>query len=95
MARGIEDIYFMVVIVESHHRGCNGDSTLFFYFHPVGGRRLLDLVGLNSSCHMDRATEKQQLFSKSCFSCVRVRNDGESAPAVDFINKGCHVYIIL
>ena len=62
VAGRIEDIDFMAGIIESHHGGCDGDSTLLFNFHPVGGSCLLDLVRLYGSCHMNGTSKEQQFF---------------------------------
>ena len=46
MTRSIEDIDFIIVIVELHYGSSYGDTTLFFNIHPVRRCRLLYLVAL-------------------------------------------------
>ena len=44
---------------------------------------------------MDCTTEKQEFFSKGCFTGVRVRDNRESATALDFFVESCHVDYIM
>ena len=44
VTRSIENVDFIVVVIESHHGSSNRDSTLLFNLHPVGCSGFLDLV---------------------------------------------------
>ena len=79
----IEDIDFMTGIVESHHGGCDGDTTLLFNLHPVGSRRLLDLVRLDGSRHMNGASEQQQLFGKSRLTGIRMADNSKRSSSLN------------
>ena len=83
VARSIEDIDFMTGIVESHHGGCDGDSTLLFNFHPVGGSCLLDLVRLYGSCHMNGTSKEQQFFGKSRLTGIRVADNSKRSSSLN------------
>ena len=57
VTRGVEDVDFVVPVIESHDRGGHRYAALFFDFHPVGGCRFLYFVGFYGSGDMDCATE--------------------------------------
>jgi hypothetical protein len=42
------------------------------------------LARLDRAGQLDRPTEKQQFFGQGCLAGVRVTNDAEGAPAIDF-----------
>ena len=71
-------------IVEFHHRSGYGDSTLFLYFHPVGGGGFPYLVALHCPCYLDLTAEKQKFFRKGGLSGIGVRNDGKGASTCYF-----------
>ena len=83
VAGRIEDIDFMAGIIESHHGGCDGDSTLLFNFHPVGGSCLLDLVRLYGSCHMNGTSKEQQFFGKSRLTGIRVADNSKRSSSLN------------
>ena len=56
VTRGVENIDMIVLIIEAHDGGRYGYTTLLLDLHPVGGRRLADLVGLD---HMNRTAVEQ------------------------------------
>ena len=80
----VEDIYFVVAVVESHYRSRHRNASLFFDFHPVAGGGLLYLVALYGSGYVYRATEKKEFFGKCGLAGVGVGYDGESSPGVLF-----------
>ena len=93
VAGRVEDIDFIVfvleLVVESHHGGGHRDTALFFYLHPVGGRRLADFVRLDGSGHMDGAAEEQQLLGQRRLAGIGVTDDGKS-PAFGYFFVQCH-----
>ena len=80
-------IYFIRAVIESHHRRGHRDTTLLLDFHPVGSSGLLDFIAFYGTGHMNGATEKQKFLGKGSFAGIRVRYDGESAPALYFFVK--------
>ena len=81
MARRVENVDFISVVVELHHGGRYRDAALLFDFHPVAGRGLLNLVVLYGACHLDLPAEEQQLFGQRGLTGVGVRNDGKGPAA--------------
>ena len=59
MARGVQDIHFVIPVVEFHDGSRDRNTALFFDFHPVAGGRFLDFVVLDGSGHLDLPAEEQ------------------------------------
>ncbi len=57
MAGGIENVDFVVTVVESHYGGCHGYAALLLYLHPVAGGGLLYLVRFHGSRNVDSSAE--------------------------------------
>ena len=85
VARGVENVDFVVAIVEAHHRCGHRDAALLLNLHPVAGGRFLDFVRLHSSRHMNGAAKQQQLFGECGLARVGVRDYGERAPLGYFV----------
>ena len=79
--RRVEDVDFIIQIVEFHDRCGDRDATLLLYVHPVARGRLAYLVALDGSRHLYLPAEKQELFGQSGLSCVGVADDGECPSA--------------
>ena len=73
----VENIDLAIFVLETHHRSGYRNSTLTLNLHEVGSGPFLDLVRFDSPRHMNRTSKKQQLFSQSGFTGIRVTNDGE------------------
>ncbi len=84
VARRIENVYFVAIVFETHHRSSDRNAALFLDFHPVGCGSFFDFVRFHCARHMNGATEKQQFFGECGLTSIGVRYDGESAPAIDF-----------
>ena len=85
VARRVENIDFISVVVELHHGGRYRDAALLFDFHPVAGRGLLNFVVLYGACHLDLPAEEQQLFGQRGLTGVGVRDNGKGAAAFYFL----------
>ncbi len=88
VAGRVEDVYLVVAVIESHHGRGYRYAALLLDFHPVAGGGFLYLVAFYGTRYMYGAAEEQQFFSKSGLAGVRVRDNGESAPAFDFLAEG-------
>ena len=75
VTRSIQNVDLMVFVVKCHHGSCYRDTTLLLYFHPVGSSGLFNLVRFNHTGYVNGTSEKQQLFSQSCLSGIRVTDD--------------------
>ena len=84
VTRRIEDIDLMIGIVERHHGSRDRDTTLFLDLHPVGSRRLLDLIRLNRTCHVNGATKQQQFLGQGCLTRIRVTDNRECPSPFNF-----------
>ena len=80
----IEDVDFVIFIVEAHDTGCHGDTTLTLYLHKVTGSALLDLVALDSSSYVDGTSVEKELLGEGCFTRIWVRYDGKGATTTYF-----------
>ena len=87
MARSIQDINTVALILELQNGGCNGNSALLFNLHPVGDRMLGRLSSLYRSRQINRASVQQEFLRKGCFSGVRMRDDRKGPPSFYFIRK--------
>ena len=84
VTRGVEDVDFVVLLVEAHDAGCHGDTTLTLYLHEVTGGALLDLVTLDGSSYVDGASVEEELLGEGCFTRIWVRYDGKCATTAYF-----------
>ena len=87
VAGGIEEIDDAAAVFELKDGGADGDAPLFFHFHPVGGCGALVFAGGDGACEVEGAAEEEEFFGEGGFPCVRVGDDGEGAPALDFFGK--------
>ena len=85
VTRRIEDIDFIVVVIELHHGGCYRDTTLLFDVHPVGCRCLLDFVALYGTCHLNLTTEQQEFFSQRGLTGIRMRDNRKRSSSFNFL----------
>ena len=84
VAWGVENVDFVIIVVELHDGGGDRDTALLFYLHPVGGGSFFDFVALDSSCHLNLSAEEEEFLGECCFTRIGVRNDGECSPAFYF-----------
>ena len=84
MARGVEDVDAAAVVVKLEDGARDGDAALLLDLHPVGDGVALRLAGLDGAREVDGAAVEQELFRQRRLAGVRVRNDGERAPLLDF-----------
>ena len=86
VARRVQQVDAVAVIVELQHGGTDGDAALFFQLHPVRGRGALVLAGRDGARQVQGAAVKQQLLGKRGLAGVGVGNYGEGAPAGGLIH---------
>ncbi|MNC26072.1 hypothetical protein D3C75_741890 [compost metagenome] len=84
VTRCVQNIDAVAFVVELHHRGGNRNPPLLFDFHPVGGGMAVGFPSFNRTGKADGASEQKQLFRQCGFTCVRVGNNGEGPPLIDF-----------
>ena len=77
VTRGIEDVDFHILIVESHNRCSNRDTALALDFHKVGCGTLLNLIALYSTRNVDGTSKEEQLLGKSGLTGIGVCNNGK------------------
>ena len=87
MARCIEDVDAIAVIVELQDGGGDGDAALLFDLHPVRDGMTLRLARLDRSREMDCPAVEQQFLSERGLARVRMRDDGKGAPLLDLAIK--------
>src|SRR5207253_1960031 len=93
MARGVEQVEAVTVVVELQHRGTDRDAALFFELHPVGRRGALVFAGGDRTGELHGAAVQEELLRQRGFAGIGMRDDGERAPFLDFfrdIHKGAN-----
>ena len=88
VARRVEQVEDAIAVFEGHHRGHDRDAALALDAHPVGAGLDAVALGLDLAGELDRAAEQQQLLGQRGLAGVRVRDDGEGAPARDGVGRG-------
>jgi len=85
VARGVQQVDFEIPVVELHHGGGDGDPPLLFDRHPVARGVASGLAGLHRAGKLDRAAEEEKLLGQRRFPGVRVADDAEGPPLLDFL----------
>ena len=84
VARGVQNVDAETLVLELHHRGGHRDAALLLNLHPVGGGRPGVLLALYLAGLGDGPAVQQKLLGQGSLTGVRVGDDGEGAPALDF-----------
>ena len=84
MAWGVEEIDAVSSVVELEHGGGDGDAALAFEFHPIGSGLAGIFSGGDRTRELDGAAIEEEFFGESGFAGIGVRDDSESATALDF-----------
>ncbi len=99
VARRVKDVHLVLHVravgrvVELHDRRRHRDAALLLNVHPVGGSRLLDLVVLDCTGHLNLSAKQQEFLCQRGLTGVGVRYDGECPPTFYFL---IHlIYIII
>ena len=58
MARSIQNIDFIIIVIKLHHRSGHRNTTLLFNVHPIGCGGLLYLITLYGSGHLYLSAKK-------------------------------------
>lgn len=87
VARGVEQVDHVIAIRELHDRRGNGNTPLFFHFHPVGGGMAVGLARFHRAGHRNRLAHQQELFGDGGLTGIGVGNNGKRASGVDFIDN--------
>ena len=85
--RRVEQVEAVASVIELQDRGADGNAALFFQFHPVGGGGALVFAGGDRAGELHGAAVQQQLFRQRRLARVRMRDDGERAPFLDFFDN--------
>ena len=72
---------------ELEHRGTDGNAAFLFQFHPVGGGGALVFAGGDRAGELHCAAVQEELFRQRGLARVRMRDDGERAPFLDFFRN--------
>ena len=88
VARRVEEVEDAIAVLEGHDRGHDRDAALALDAHPVGAGLDAVALRLDLAGELDRAPEKQELLGQRGLAGVRMRDDGEGAPARDGVGRG-------
>jgi len=81
VARRVEQVDRMTLVVELEDRRGDGDAALLLQLHPVGRRVPPGPARLHAAREVDGSAVEQQLLGQRRLARVRVGDDGEGAPA--------------
>ena len=84
VARGVEQVDHVAVVVELQDSGGHRNAALLFQFHPIACRGPLVAARGDTAGQLHGPTVKEELFGQRRLARVRMRNDGEGAPAGSF-----------
>ena len=87
MARGIENIDAVALVLELHDGGGDGNAALLFDLHPVGNRVARVLFALDGAGELNGAAVQEEFFRKRRFAGVRMRNDRKGAAFFDLFSQ--------
>ena len=85
MPRRIQDVNALITVLKLQHGGRNGYSSFLLDIHPVGYRMPCRRLTLYRSRGIELPPVQQEFLGKRGFSCVGVRDYGESPPFIYFI----------
>ena len=89
MSGGIKDVDTVVVVVELHDGGGDGDTALFLNLHPVRSGVARSFSRFDGTGHVDCTAVQEELLGDGCFSGVRMGDDGEGLSLLDLFGNGC------
>ena len=87
VARGVENIDAVALVLELHDRGGYGDAALLFNFHPVGNGVARIFFALDGAGELNGASVQKELFGKRRFAGVRMRNNRKGAAFFDLLSQ--------
>ena len=87
MAGSVQQIDAVAVVIELQHGRADGNAALALQFHPVRSGGALIFAGRDRAGQLHRAAVKQELLRQRRFAGVRMRDDGECAPLLDFLGN--------
>ena len=88
VARRVQEVEHAAAILERHHGGDDGDAALAFDAHPVGPGAAALALGADVAGQLDGPARTQQALRERSLAGVGVGDDGERAPAGDFLGRG-------
>ena len=83
VTRGVENIDLAALVLESHHRRCDRNTSLAFDLHEVRCCSFLDLVAFDGAGDMNRTAEEQQFFCQGCLTGIGMAYDCERPASGD------------
>ena len=84
---GVEQVDAVAVVIELQHGRADGDPALALQLHPVGRGGLLVFARRHRPGELHRAAVEQQLLGQRRLARVRMRDDGERPPLLDFLRN--------
>ena len=84
MSGRIQNIHPQSIVIKVHDGRRNGNSTIFFHLHEIGGCGPLLGLLTHGTGLLDGSTVQQEFFGHGGFTGIGVGDDGEVSAAVDF-----------
>jgi len=85
VAGGVQNVNAEALVLELHNGRGNGNTTLLFDLHPVGGGGAGVFLALNNARLGDSAAVKQEFFGEGGFTGVGVGDNGKGPTTADFL----------
>jgi hypothetical protein len=87
VAGGVQELDSIALVLHLQGGGGDGYAALALHSHPVGGGAALVLAGADGAGQVDGPGVEEELFGQSGLARVGMRDNGEGAPAGDFLNE--------
>lgn len=86
MARCIQEVYQVAIILKRHNGSSYANAALALDFHEIAGSVFLDLIAFYGTGSLDGTAEKQKFFGEGGFTGIRMGNDRKGLSLIDLID---------
>ena len=88
VARRVQQVEHLAVVLERHDRGGDGDAALLLDLHPVRTRAPVLAARAHGARRADGAARQQDMLGQGRLAGVGVSDDGEGAPPRSLLGQG-------
>ena len=85
VARRVQQVEHLAVVLERHHRGADGDAALLLDLHPVRAGAAVLAAGAHGPGGADRPAGQQDMLGQGGLARIGVRDDGEGPAAAGLL----------
>ena len=84
MSRSIQNINAVSVIFKLQYRRGDGNTSLFFNFHPIGNRMFCRFLSFDRTGQVNSAAIEKEFLCQSGFARIRMGDDGKGSSFTNF-----------